>query len=182
MSKLLKRALKIAITPAILMIAGKVLGIFAIAYVYKLPFEIGNEVSRIFSTQIYFSDHLTTIFVNSFSDLTMLLAISVPTLYLISKTAIFQSTLTNPKTIVKVTRLNILKWVTKDNTSFLMIFIWSAFLWIVSAIVIVNTLQYDAYSWLGISAGVIAFIVALGAMKTFEVETNKVYPDNKKYY
>lgn len=182
MSKLLKRALKIAIVPAILMIAGKILGIFAITYTYNLPFEVGNELSGIFTTQIYFSDHLTTLFVNSFSDLTMLLAISVPTLYLISKTAIFQSTLTNPKTIVKVTRFNILKWVTKDDTSFLMIFIWSAFLWIVSAITIVNTIQYNAYTWLGILAGVIAFTAALGTIKTFEVETNKVYPDSKKYY
>ena len=182
MSKLLKRALKISITPAILMIAGKVLGIFAISYVYNLTFEIGNDIGKIFSTQIYYTDSTTTTFVNSFSDLTMLLAICIPTIYLIVKTAIFQSTMTNPKTIVKIAKFNIMKWITKDDTSFLMIFIWSAFSWLVSAITIVNAIQSNAYTWLGVVAGSIAFIVALGAIKTFEVETNRVYPDTKKYY
>jgi hypothetical protein len=182
MSKLLKRALKISLTPAILMIAGKILGIFAISYMYNLPFEIGNDVSGLFSTQIFYADHITTLFVNSFSDLTMLIVIFIPTIYLIVKTSLFQSTISNPKTIVKLAKFNIIKWVTKDNTSFLMIFIWSAFLWIVSSITIANTLQSSAYTWLGIIAGSCAFLVALGAIKTFEVETNKVYPDNKKYY
>lgn len=164
------------------MIAGKVLGIFAISYAYNLNFEIGNDIGSFFSTQIYFSDVVTTTFVNSYSDLTMLLAIVIPTFYMVLKTAIFQSTMSNPKTVAKVARFNIMKWVTKDNTSFLMIFIWSAFSWLVSAITIVNVIEAYAYTWLGILAGVCAFIVALGAIKTFEVETSKVYPDSKKYY
>jgi di/tricarboxylate transporter len=182
MSKLIKRALKNSILPAILMIAGKVLGIFIVSAIYSLTFEIGNDLNGIFSTQIYFYDRDTTLFVNSYSDLLMFMFLAIPTVYFILKTAIFQSTLDNPKTIVKVTRFNILQWITKDNTTFLKIFIWTAFLWIVSAIVVLNTLQDNTYIWIGILSGVTAFLCGLGAIKTFEVETNKVYPDSRRYY
>lgn len=182
MSKLIKRALRDSLLPAILMIAGKVLGIFLASATYGLSFEIGNDINGIFSTQIYFHDEATTLFVNSFSDLLMFIFLAVPTLYFVVKTAIFQSSLDNPKTIVKVTRLNLLQWITKDDTTFLRIFIWCAFLWITSAIVVTNSIQDNTYTWVGIIAGATAFLSGFGAVKTFEVESNKVYPDNKKYY
>lgn len=182
MSKLIRRALNNSILPAILMIAGKVLGIFAISAIYSLSFEIGNDLNSAFSTQIYFNDRDTTLFVNSYSDLCMLLFIALPTIYFILKTAIFQSAIDNPKTIVKITRFNILQWITKNDTTFLKIFIWTAFLWITSAVIVINSLQDNTYSWIGILAGAVAFLCGLGAIKTFEIETNKVYPDNRKYY
>lgn len=182
MSKLIKRALKDSLFPAISMIAGKVVGIFLASATYGLSFEIGNDINQKFSTQIYFHDQLTTLFVNSFSDLTMFLFIAVPTMYFVLKTAIFQSSLDNPKTIVKVTKLNLLQWITKDDTTFLRIFIWCAFLWVTSAVIVSNSLQNNTYTWVGILAGATAFLSAFGAIKTFEVESNKVYPDRKKYY
>ncbi|OGC36983.1 hypothetical protein A2436_01905 [candidate division WS6 bacterium RIFOXYC1_FULL_33_9] len=182
MSKILKRALKNTIIPAITMIAGKSLGVFVVSAIYGFSLQIGNDINGIFSTQIYFQDREVTQFVNSISDLIMLLSLAVPTMYLIIKTAIFQSASNNPKTIVKVAEFNMLKWITKDDTSFLKIFIWCAFLWIASALVIRNGIQNDTYSWIAILAGGISFITGLGALKTFEVETNKVYPDSKKYY
>ena len=182
MSKLIRRALKNSITPAILMIAGKILGIFLVSAVYSLTFEIGNDINGIFSTQIYFQNKETTLFVNSYSDLCMFLFLVIPTAYFILKTATFQSTIDNPKTIVKAARFNILQWITKDDTTFLKIFIWTAFLWVASAIIVINALQNNTYSWIGTLAGVSAFLCGLGAIKTFEVESNKVYPNSNKYY
>ncbi|HRX44177.1 MAG TPA: hypothetical protein P5059_02935, partial [Candidatus Dojkabacteria bacterium] len=124
MSKLLKRALKYALVPAILMISGKILGIFLVTVKYGYPIEIGNDINGFFSTQIYFNDAAITYFVNSVSDLTMLIVISVPLIYQIVKTAIFQSTMNNPKTIVKAAKFNILSWITKDDTTFLQTFVW----------------------------------------------------------
>lgn len=164
------------------MIAGKVFGIFFLSAVYTLTFEIGNDLNGIFSTQIYFEDPQTTLFVNSYSDLSMLIFLAIPTIYFVLKTAIFQSTVDNPKTIVKVARFNILQWITRDDTTFLKIFIWNAFLWVSSAIVVVNSLQGNTYTWVGILAGAIALLCGLGALKTFELETDKVYPDRRKYY
>lgn len=182
MSKLLLRALKNSLAPAILMIAGKILGIFLVSAIYGLTLNIGNDINGIFSTQIYFPNDTDTLFVNSFSDLTMITLLFVPAAYLITKTALFQSSLSNPKTIVKIAKFNILSWITKDNTTFLTIFVWSAFVLISSAVAITNSIQGNSYPFVGVVALIFAVICALGSIKTFEVEINKVYPDSRKYY
>jgi hypothetical protein len=182
MSKLLKRALKISITPSILMIVGKFLGIFLPILIYDLDFTIHNEMVGISSIQVLFSDTSTTLFINSISNLSMLLFLAIPTIYLIIKTSIYQSTLQNPKTLVKITKLNILKWITKKDTTFLQIFIWCSFLTIVSSVIIIHTLQEITYPWVGISAGVTTLFCIWGTIRTFELETDKIYPKESKYY
>ena len=60
MSKLLKRALKISLTPAILMIVGKFLGILIPTLIYDFEFVVQNEMMGISSVQILFPDTATT--------------------------------------------------------------------------------------------------------------------------
>jgi len=182
MSKLLRRALKISIMPAILMIVGKFLGIFVTSILYNLQFNIDNDISGIFSVQIYFTDKETTLFVNSISNLTMILLLLLPIIYFIIKTYLYAAAHNNPKTIIKMTRLNLLNWITKKDTSFLKTFIWCAFLWLATAITITHSVQGNTYSWIGISAGIVALLVTLFTIKTFELETDKIYPIEKKFF
>jgi uncharacterized membrane protein len=181
MSKLLKKALKLSILPAILMIAGKFIGVMSLIMAYNLQFEVGNEINGIFSTQIFLADESTTLFVNSISDMAMLIVLGVPTLYMIVKTTILQSATENPRTIAKVVKFNILKWVTSSNSTFLQIFIWTTFLLIAAIITISNSIQGDSYTWVGITGGVLALLSVWGLIKTFEIETDKVYPSNRKH-
>lgn len=182
MSKLLKRALKISIIPAILLIAGKFLGILCVSIIYNLNFQISNDLNGIFSVQLFYTDVNTTLFVNSISNLIMVLFIAVPLLYFILKTYLYNTMANNPRTIVKMTKFNMLKWITSKDTSFLTIFIWCAFLWIASGISIAHTLQGSTYDWVGITSGSIALITSLLTIKTFELETDKIYPTEHKYY
>jgi hypothetical protein len=182
MSKLLKRAIKISITPAILMIAGKFLGILIPSWIYNLEFFVENNIEGIFSIQILYPNPSTTLFVNSLSNLSMILILAIPTTYFILKTSLYQTTLQNPRTVVKITKLNILKWITRKDTSFLQIFIWSSFLTIASCVVVVQTFQGNTYDWIGITSGVLALLSIWGSIKTFELETDKIYPTEKKYY
>ncbi|HOT61143.1 MAG TPA: hypothetical protein PKW94_02530 [Candidatus Dojkabacteria bacterium] len=182
MSKLLRRALKISVIPAILMIVGKFLGIFVTSVLYDLQFNIDNDISGIFSVQIYFTDSETTLFVNSMSNLTMILSLLLPILYFIIKTYLYTEAHNNPKTIIKMTKLNLLNWITKKDTSFLKTFIWCAFLWLATAITITHSIQGNTYPWIAITSGVIAFLVTLFTIKTFELETDKIYPIEKKYF
>ena len=156
MSRLLKRILKISVWPAILMIAGKLLGIIAANIVYKLDFFIDNQIEGIFSIQLYYTDSSTMVLVNSLSNLLMIIILAVPTIYFIIKTSIYESTLQNPRTIVKITKLNLLKWIAKDDTSFLLIFIWCSFLLVASFIVIAQNIQGICYSWIGGISAVLA--------------------------
>ena len=79
-------------------------------------------------------------------------------------------------------KLNVLSLITKDDTTFLKLFIWSTFLWLASAIVIKNALDQDTYTWIAIFGGSISFFLVFGTIKAFEVQIDKVYPDSKKYY
>ncbi len=182
MSKLLRRALKISLVPAILMIVGKFLGIFATSILYNLQFNIDNDISGIFSVQIYFTDQDTTLFVNSISNLTMVLFLLLPIVYFIIKTLLYAAAHNNPKTIIKMTKLNLLNWIIKKDTSFLKTFIWCAFLWLATAITITHSIQGNTYTWVAVTTGVIALLVTLFTIKTFELETDKIYPIEKKYF
>ena len=164
------------------MIAAKTLGILIVSIKYGYTIEIGNDVGGIFSTQLYFNNPQSTYFTNSISDLIMLLAIALPTIYQVTKEFLFQTTFTNPRTIVKATQFNILKWITKDDTTFVQIFVWCVFLWLCSGVVIKNALQGDTYTWIAYFAGVFSLLCGLGILKAFEIEINRVYPDSRKYY
>lgn len=182
MSKLLRRILKISVWPAVLMIAGKLLGIIAANIIYRLDFFIDNQIKGIFSIQLYYTDTTTTLLVNSVSNLFMIIVLAVPTMYFIIKTSIYQSTFQNPRTIVKITKLNIMNWITKNDTSFLLIFIWCSFLLVASLLVIAQTIQGINYSWIGILAGILAIFSIWGTIKTYELEIDKIYPREKELY
>lgn len=181
MSILLKKALKLSILPAVLMVAGKFVGVMALIVAYNLQFEVGNEITGIFSTQIFLSDEASTIFVNSLSDLAMLVVLGVPTLYMIVRTTILQSAKNNPRTIAKMVKFNVLKWVTSNTATFLKIFIWSTFVLIASIITVSNSLNGESYAWVGVVAGVLSLLSIWGLVKTFEIETDRVYPNNREH-
>jgi hypothetical protein len=164
------------------MIAGKAIGIILPSAIYDLEFLIENNIEGLTTVQIVFTDSNVTLFVNSISNLTMLLFLAVPTFYFIIKTSIYQTTLQNPKTLVKITRFNILKWITKKDVTFLHIFIWTAFLTIASIIIIAHTLQGLTYTWVGVSAGVASLLSIWATIRTFELETAKIYPKENSYY
>lgn len=183
MSKLLTRALKISLTPAILLIAGKFLGILGTSLIYNLNFQISNDLGTDFSVQIFFPDASTTLFVNSISNLIMIIFIAIPLIIFITKTYLYNTVAKNPRTIIKMTRFNMLKWITSKDTSFLKIFIWCAFLWIACGITIAHTLQGNTYEWVGILAGSLALLASLFTIKTFEIETDNIYPtEHNRYY
>ena len=163
------------------MIAGKFLGIILIIAFYGLDFTVGNEVSGIFSTQIFLPTTDATYFVNSISDFSMLLFLAIPTLYMVIQTTILQSTKTNPRTIAKIVKFNMLKWVTSSTSTFLKIFVWSTFTVISSIIIIANTLNGETFLWIGITAGVLSLLCVWGIIKTFEIETDKIYPSNNNH-
>lgn len=181
MSTLLKKAIKLSILPATLMIAGKFLGIIVLITLYNIDFNIGNEISGIFSTQIFLPDNESTIFVNSISDMCMLAVLGIPTIYMLIHTTVLQSAKENPRTIAKVVKFNMLKWVTSNTSTFLKVFIWTAFVVIASVIVITNTISLETYLWVGITSGVISLLCIWGLIKTFEIETEKIYPSNNNH-
>jgi hypothetical protein len=182
MSKLLKRALRLAVTPASLMIVGKLLAIGALVTLYNLDFTVTNSSSSLFSIQLLFTNERDTLFVNSVSNLVSLALIALPTYYMLARRTLLKDVQSNPRTVVKLTKINILKWVTKQETTFMQILIWTVFLWVISGITISSSVLLQTYSWIAIAAGVLSVVSAWGLLRTFEIETDRIYPkDNSRY-
>ena len=182
MSKLLKRALKTAVLPASLLVAGKFLTILTIVTVWGFDMSVSNSAPSMFSVQFLIADSTNALFTNSIANLVTLLLIAIPTFYLLIRRTLLQDAQSNPRTVVKLTKFNVLKWVTKQETVLMPVLIWTVFLWIICGVTIANTVALQTYSWIGISAGVLEILSAWGLLRTFEVETDKIYPKSNNQY
>lgn len=182
MSKLLRQALKYSILPASVMIVGKLFGLYLAIQLYDFPIYLEHNTTGLFTAQLYFTDLQETLIANSFSNLFMLsLLVSINT-YFLGRHLLLKSALNNPKTIVKLTKINILKWATNGEVPFLKVFIWNSFLWATSAIIITSSLNNETYSWIGITSFIVVILFAWGLIRVFEEEIQKVFPINAKHF
>ncbi len=182
MSKLLKRALRIAILPASILVAGKFLSLIVLTTINGFPIWIENDITSFFSIQIYVSNSNVATQINSYSNLITLLLIAIPTVYMLVRKTLLKDIEHDPRTVVRLTKLNILKWVTSQDTTFLQILLWTVFLWIVTGVIVSSTLLEQTYTWIAILAGTLSILCTWGLIRTFEVETAKIYPQTDKQY
>jgi len=182
MLKLLKRALKVSLLPAVLMIVVKFVAVFGLAFLQDFDYSIGNNFYGLFTVQVYFDNPITTTYVNSISNFILLLAIGIPTFYLHVKEFYYRKAQGNPKTIVKLTNLNLLKWITSQKAGFLNAFIWTCFFWVTSAIILSSTMNSETYLWIGAISALGIVLSAWGLLTTFELETARIYPEDKHGY
>lgn len=182
MSKLLKRVLRLSIAPAVLMIATKVIALITIIVSQDLNTSFGNSLGSIFSVQLYLQDGITVQWVNSVSNMVLFLVVGTPLFYMVLKETLFRKMQENPKTIVKLTKFNLLGWLTKKETHFLNIFVWTIYFWIISVIIISQSLVDSVYPWMGTAAAVMMVLSIWGILRTFESETDRIYPRDKDNY
>lgn len=182
MSKLLRKALKSAILPASLLVTGKFISVFFLISYFGSSFFLTNDIASFFSVQLFVEDTRMALYVNSLSNLFTLLLIAIPTFYMLLRLTLFKSAQENPRIIVKLTKLNILKWVTSQKSNVITVIIWTIFLWIISGIIISSTVSLQTFSWIGVFAGVLSLLSAIGLLRTFESEIDRIYPEEKNNY
>lgn len=182
MSKLLRQAIKSAILPASLLVTGKFLSVFILISYLGYDFFVDNQKSSLFTIQLYISDPTATLFINSISNLTSLLLIAIPTIYMLVQMTLLRNAQSDPRVVVKLTKLNILKWVTGQNNSLIKMVVWTIFLWLISGVVISSSISMETYGWIGILAGVLTLVSTWGLLRTFEIETDKIYPEEGSRY
>ena len=178
MSKLLKRALKSAILPCSLLVTGKFLSVFLLISVLGIDFSVTNEIQALFSIQLNIMDPNTAIYINSLSNFICLLLIAIPTFIIFFRNTLLKDAQNNPKVVVKLSKLNVLKWVTGPENTLIKVIVWSIFLWIISGICISQAISNNIYLWIGIVAGVLSLLSAFGILRTFDKETAKIYPED----
>lgn len=158
------------------MVSAKIAGIYLSVQAGDIQIFLENQIQGIFSVQVYITDYSDTIFANTVSDLLMMLLLGLVTTGLIVKHNLYRKSQEDPRTIVKLTRFNIIKWVTDQDKIFIKIFVWSFFTIAAAAITIANAFSGNSSSWLATVAFFFTVLIMWGLIRTFEYESDKIYP------
>jgi len=181
MSKLLIKILKSSILPASLMVISKLSGIIFAVIFYELPIQLFHDTG-LFTVQLYMAKGSETFIANSVASAILLITMNVATFAFFFKQNLYLKTQGNPRTVLKLSKLNILKWITKEDGGFVGIFMWTLFLLATDAIVIGEAVFKDITGTLGIIAFISAFLFIWGLIRTFELETATIYPRNREAF
>ena len=179
MSKLLKKFLQYIVLPAALMIVSKVGGLYIAISFFNLEFFIETRPEQIYSLQIYFTNNTDAVLASSISNLTMFLTIALISIYFLIRYRLSLLAAYNPRILVKLNNFNLMPWANGKNNTFLKVFIWLMFLWVVSITIIADVISENSFAWIGMSAFVITTISTWVLIRTFEIEGEIIYPHNK---
>ncbi|MCA9377102.1 hypothetical protein H6763_04175 [Candidatus Nomurabacteria bacterium] len=171
--------LKISFLPAAIMIVSKVFGLYLAIVAYDMQIFIDNEIQFPFTVQLLINERDNVILANSISDLVLLLVMTSICAYIYLRFTLYTRSADDPRTIVKLTKLNLVKWITDKNSVFLKVFVWVLFLLASDAVIIANTLRGETYSWIGVTAFVTGILFMWALVRTFEMEIEKLYPTDK---
>lgn len=183
MSRLLSNLIKYSLLPAAMMIVAKLFGVLLAANVAGIPLFISDDVGQEFTIQIETLTYYHALYVNSISNIVLLIVMTVSFFYLYSRYYVYNKANDDPRTVAKITKLNLISWITSKDVVFTKVFVWGIFVISTSSVVVTSTLKAFTYTWIGISAFIVAILTIWGLIRSFEAEADRVYPkDNKKYY
>lgn len=182
MQKLIIAILKAALLPAAIMIVGKLFGLIIGNSLFGLNMYIGNDNQGLFSVQLFFTNAQETILANSFSNIFMIVATGIGFLSYLMRFRLYQSSLSNPRTLVKLVRLNLIGWITSNKGGIVETTIWATFLWLSTIVVLAQSINGSSMQWTGVIALVVLILSFWSMVNIFEQEIQKALPKEKIIY
>lgn len=164
------------------MVAAKSLGIYLSAWYLGASIFTETSATGIFTVTFYTENAHNQFLINSISDGVLLGTMVAINLYILVKYNLYRHSKGDPRTIVKLTKFNLLRWVTDKETVFPKVFTWNVFLFSTCAVVVAKTVQQLSPTWLGVSAFIISIIFMWSLVRTFELETARIYPKDDNNY
>jgi len=163
------------------MIISKLAGIIWAVIFYGLPIQLFHETG-LFTVQLYMAKSSQAFTANSVASVILLITMNVAAFAFFFKQNLYLKTQGNPRTVLKLSKFNILKWITKEDGGFVGVFMWTLFLLATDAIVIGDSIFGNITATLGVIAFGSAFLFIWGLIKTFELETATIYPRNREVF
>ena len=176
MSKLLKEILKTALLPTAVLISGKAIGLYFALIFYKQSLAITHEHNQLYSVQILLADPAYTQRVNSLADILLLFLFIGVYLYIAIRYLVYVKASGNPRTVLKLARLNLLDWITNKNNALLKFTVWSIYGVLVGSVVLVNSISGVSNHLVGIVGLAFCVFVLVTLIRVFELESDKILP------
>ncbi len=163
MSKLLKEVLKSAIFPTAVLISGKAIALYLALLFYGQTVVVMHENGRFYSVQLVVANGDFAQRVNTLADSLLLIFILSIYGYIAIRYYIYVKSSGNPRTIIRLVKLNLLNWITDRNNALIKFVIWSVYGVLIGSVVLINAVAGYTARYMGIAgmAAVVSIIVIL---------------------
>lgn len=171
-SKTLVKLIDEAIVPALIIVAAKAFGVFFVARVFGLPFEIKTKTQILPLPTVSFDSLTDYVIANSYSNLIMFLMVVAGLIWVLVKAHHFHASHISPKLAARLTQLRLSGLISQTLDVYHQALVWLLFLWFTVALL-------GFYAYLGLaykSFAIIAFLVAVNLtwFLIFDVEREMV--------
>ncbi|MCA9379360.1 hypothetical protein KC640_02940 [Candidatus Dojkabacteria bacterium] len=151
MSKSLVKLIDISLTPAALMVVGKVLGLILTVNLFGLPWTV-TQVQGTLSTirPVVLADDLIT--ANTYSDLAMFVLLAVGFTFVLLQATHFHDTHISPRMLMRLSNHNLMDLVKSSFDIYHAATIWLIFLWVCFFVIAINAALGKTMLWLALAA------------------------------
>ena len=147
MSKSLIKIIDYAVLPALLMVFGKIFGVFLVSQVLGIKISINEYADSFLSISPLVSEN-ELMAITSYSDLIMYAFVAGIFSIVLIQAVFLHNTHTKPTLVVKLADANMLKLIQNSYDIYHSAFIHLLFLWIVTAVILVNGFLGKTYIWI----------------------------------
>ena len=158
-----------AIMPAVALIAGKMLGLFAASFFLNLPFTIQNKEVFWLLPSIQFSSINAYLTAENYSNLAMFMTAVLGAIPVVVRAHFFHESHISPTFHAKLVSLNLERLIAPSYHLYHQAAIWLIFLWLTVGFLIISTILQVTYAQIT----VIAFVIAANLSWVFALDIEK---------
>lgn len=170
-SRILLKLIDEAILPAVLVIAGKIIGIFLVIQIRQIPWTITVETG--FPT-LSFMTQSDLLAVNSYSNLLLLLLLSTGLGLFLFRAHLLHDTHINPALTVKMLNWNLTLLLINTFDAITAPTVWLSYLWLAVTLLIFMTWQGINYWWVTGFGLILVLIFTLSFVLDLEKEVQRI--------
>lgn len=161
-SKTLARLVDQAIVPAVFLVAGKIIGVFVVSRYFNLTWELST------SGILFFPIKEDALLVNSYSSVIMFAFAWFGFCSILVSSHFLHDTHIRPKFAARLSSLNLLHLVESTYELYTKAVVWLAYLWLMSAIFLIQSYFGSLFSWVGGISIILTIVVT--AVFIFDLE------------
>ncbi|MBI2598707.1 hypothetical protein HYW40_00595 [Candidatus Curtissbacteria bacterium] len=158
-----------AVLPAVILILGKMAGLFAAVYFLGLGFTVAPASFLKVLPTIHFPSYQAYILAENFGNLAMFSLAALGTIFVIVRAHFFHESHIPPQTHARLARLNLESLIAPSGNLYYQAAIWLTFLWLSVGFLIVSTIFKITYPQISI----IAFVVAANFSWVFALDVER---------
>lgn len=146
-SSLIYDLVDLAILPAALFIAAKIIGVVGLNYLFGLPVSFEQTGSIIFSYQPAYNSIQDVMMVESYSNLFVFICILAGCFLVTGKSLLFNHKKASPYFVLKLAKYDLLHLLKSSIHMYKEAFVWGTFLIVTTVYIVISFLVGKTYGW-----------------------------------